>query len=77
MQVILFTTAISYEDTTYRGTVYPGWASVLGWLLTLSSVVLVPGLAIARALRLGGGWRQLLSPTQDWRSRREAEIGKS
>ena len=44
---------VEYEPLTYnRWYVYPAWAYVLGWMLALSSILLVPGWAL---YKLGTG----------------------
>lgn len=38
---------VQYQPLTYDRTyVYPVWANVFGWMLTLSSILWIPGTAI-------------------------------
>ncbi|XP_057199995.1 sodium- and chloride-dependent GABA transporter 2-like isoform X2 [Triplophysa rosa] len=58
---------VQYKPLTFnRWYVYPNWAYILGWFLTLSSVLLVPGWALVRLI-VGKGslkerWRVLCNP---------------
>ncbi|KAG5837196.1 hypothetical protein ANANG_G00236720 [Anguilla anguilla] len=53
---------VGYKPLTFnRWYVYPDWAYVLGWLLALSSVVLVPGWSLVKLSLSTGTLRQRLS----------------
>lgn len=53
VQVSFVWSLIEYQPLTFnRWYVYPAWAYVLGWLLALSSILLVPGWAL---YKLGTG----------------------
>ncbi|XP_035241058.1 sodium- and chloride-dependent GABA transporter 2-like isoform X3 [Anguilla anguilla] len=53
---------VDYQPLTFnRWYVYPDWAYVLGWLLALSSVVLVPGWSLVKLSLSTGTLRQRLS----------------
>ncbi|XP_035241049.1 sodium- and chloride-dependent GABA transporter 2-like isoform X1 [Anguilla anguilla] len=53
---------VEYQPLTFnRWYVYPDWAYVLGWLLALSSVVLVPGWSLVKLSLSTGTLRQRLS----------------
>ncbi|KAJ8368942.1 hypothetical protein SKAU_G00089700 [Synaphobranchus kaupii] len=53
---------VEYQPLTFnRWYVYPDWAYVLGWLLALSSVVLVPGWSLLKLSISSGTLRQRLS----------------
>lgn len=41
---------MGYEPLTYEGYVYPTWANVLGWLIAMSSVACIPGMAIYKLI---------------------------
>ncbi|KAA0714549.1 Sodium- and chloride-dependent GABA transporter 2 [Triplophysa tibetana] len=61
---------VQYQPLTFnRWYVYPGWAYALGWLLALSSILLVPGWALGRLFTGKGNlrqrWRQLCSPDRN------------
>ncbi|KAG9348297.1 hypothetical protein JZ751_002032 [Albula glossodonta] len=50
---------VEYQPLTFnRWYVYPGWAYVIGWLLALSSIVLVPGWALLKLSVNTGSLRQ-------------------
>ncbi|XP_046720814.1 sodium- and chloride-dependent GABA transporter 2-like [Silurus meridionalis] len=58
---------VDYQPLKYnRGYVYPDWAYTLGWLMALSSMLLVPGWALVRLCTLKGTlrerWIHLCSP---------------
>ncbi|KAJ8256368.1 hypothetical protein COCON_G00185200 [Conger conger] len=61
---------VKYQPLTFnRWYVYPDWAYVLGWLLALSSVVLVPGWSLVK-LSISTGtlrqrWSHLCDPGDD------------
>ncbi|XP_064157995.1 sodium- and chloride-dependent GABA transporter 2-like isoform X2 [Anguilla rostrata] len=53
---------VDYKPLTFnRWYVYPDWAYVLGWLLALSSVVLIPGWSLVKLSLSTGTLRQRLS----------------
>lgn len=61
---------VEYQPLTFnRWYVFPDWAYVLGWLLALSSIVLVPGWALGRLCSEKGSlkqrWRRLCSADKD------------
>ncbi|XP_064880363.1 sodium- and chloride-dependent GABA transporter 2-like [Oncorhynchus nerka] len=50
---------VEYQPLTFnRWYVYPGWVYVLGWLLALSSIVLVPGWALLQICTGTGSLRE-------------------
>ncbi|KAL2096208.1 hypothetical protein ACEWY4_008356 [Coilia grayii] len=61
---------VEYQPLTFnRWYVYPTWAYVLGWMMSFSSILLIPGLALFR-LMTGKGtfrerWLHLCSPAHD------------
>ncbi|XP_061073702.1 sodium- and chloride-dependent GABA transporter 2-like [Conger conger] len=73
---------VKYQPLTFnRWYVYPDWAYVLGWLLALSSVVLVPGWSLVK-LSISTGtlrqrWSDLCHPGDDlpltWKQMAERE----
>ena len=73
------TTAIGYQGNSYDDYIYPSWANALGWLLTMSSVLMVPLVILWRlgaSLCRGENIRDLLVPNSTWRVRKEAEMAK-
>ncbi|XP_077104379.1 sodium- and chloride-dependent GABA transporter 2-like isoform X1 [Siphateles boraxobius] len=58
---------VKYKPLTFnRWYVYPDWAYALGWLLALSSILMVPGCAVLRLFTEKGSlkqrWHHLCSP---------------
>ena len=74
------TTAIGYKGNSYDDYyIYPRWANALGWVLTMSSVLMVPVVILWKlggSLYRGDNLRDLLLPTSTWRVRKETEMGK-
>ncbi|XP_057203805.1 sodium- and chloride-dependent GABA transporter 2-like [Triplophysa rosa] len=65
--VSLVCSLVQYKPLTFnRWYVYPDWAYALGWLLALSSILLVPGWALVRLLAGKGSlrkrWHLLCNP---------------
>ncbi|KAL1256241.1 hypothetical protein QQF64_011786 [Cirrhinus molitorella] len=61
---------VEYTPLTFnRWYVYPDWAYALGWLLALSSIVLVPGWALGQMFARKGSlkqrWHHLCSPDKE------------
>lgn len=57
--VILVFSVLGYEDMLGEEYEYPDWSSTVGWMLTLSSVLCIPGYMIYKFLRSSGGWRHV------------------
>ena len=77
--MILVTTAIGYKGNWYDDYIFPSWANALGWVLTMSSVLMVPLVILCKlgaSLYRGDNLRDLLVPTSTWRVRKETEMGK-
>ncbi|CAH1800555.1 unnamed protein product [Owenia fusiformis] len=45
---------VFHEPLTYEKYVYPGWANMIGWLIAMSSVVCIPGVALIQIIRAPG-----------------------
>ncbi|XP_044733776.1 sodium-dependent dopamine transporter [Chrysoperla carnea] len=59
---------IGYEPLTYDQYIYPFWANVCGWLITLSSILMIPAVAIYQLLITKGTFYQRLKIlTTPWR----------
>ncbi|XP_030760417.1 sodium-dependent dopamine transporter isoform X2 [Sitophilus oryzae] len=57
-----------YEPLTYENYVYPTWANVIGWLITGSSVIMIPTIAIIQFLITPGCCsKRLKILTTPWR----------
>lgn len=37
---------MDYVPLTYENYIYPVWANVLGWMIAMSSVCMIPGMAV-------------------------------
>ena len=63
-------TALDYSGNEYGGYQYPDWANFLGWLITFSSVSLIPLVALVKVAREEGSLaerlRKLLKPSPEW-----------
>ena len=45
---------IQWQGVSYNNKPYPGWAELLGWLMALSSMVLIPAFAIYQLWKTPG-----------------------
>ncbi|XP_063698236.1 sodium-dependent serotonin transporter [Culicoides brevitarsis] len=61
--VILIFSVLGYEEMLGEEYEYPEWSSTVGWMLTLSSVLCIPGYMIYKFLRSPGGCRHRLRQT--------------
>ena len=70
-QCILVFTGLNYDGNKYADYRFPGWANLLGWLLTFSSVAVVPAVAVRKIIQEEGTLaqrvRKLIQCNQDWR----------
>ena len=62
-----------YSGAKYGSYVYPGWANVLGWTLSLSSVLAVPGVMVHKIFVNGHSVRELMKPSSEWTARSKPE----
>lgn len=51
---------MAYEPLTYEEYVYPVWANVLGWLIAMSSVAMIPGIATYKIITTSGTFTQVI-----------------
>ncbi len=59
-QVSFVCSLVKYKPLTFnRWYVYPDWAYALGWLLALSSILLVPAWALGRLIVEKGSFKQV------------------
>lgn len=69
LSILLFT-ALDYDGNSYSDYTYPTWANVGGWMITFSSVILIPIVAIKKICQEEGTLKQrvtkLIKPTSDW-----------
>ena len=71
---ILIFSWIDFKSSKYDKYVFPGWADALGFLITLSSICLIPGIAIYKVVVAYHGSdnslvetiKKLSRPTDDW-----------
>ena len=59
LQSILLFTALDYDGNSYSDYTYPTWANVGGWLITFSSVILIPIVAIKKICQEEGSFKQV------------------
>ena len=69
-QCILLFTALDYSGNKYADYHYPDWANFLGWLITFSSVIMIPLVALVKLTReegtLAERLKKLLKPSPEW-----------
>lgn len=49
---------VQYEPLVYMNYRYPWWGEVIGWCMTMSSVLVIPGYAIFIFIKTKGTWRE-------------------
>ena len=59
LQSILLFTALDYDGNSYSDYTYPTWANVGGWMITFSSVILIPIVAIKKICQEEGSLKQV------------------
>ena len=62
----MFFTMLNYSGAKYGSYVFPSWANVLGWTLSLSSVLAVPAVAAYKLFVNGQSVRELMKPSSEW-----------
>ena len=69
-QSILVFTAVDYSGNSYADYNYPSWANAAGWVITMSSVSMIPLVALIKICREEGSLveriRTLVQPRCDW-----------
>ena len=72
--VILIASVLDYKPMVYGASVYPGWANMLGWMVSMVSVACIPMGVLVKVLKQGdwkiiskdNRWEKLLKPSSDW-----------
>lgn len=63
--MLLVLTCVEYDGIEYNGYRFPPWAEAIGWLLVISSIILVPVWMLLQVVDTAGSWkvhlRKLLS----------------
>ena len=59
LQSILLFTALDYSGNTYSDYEYPTWANIGGWMITFSSVILIPIVAIKKICQEEGSLKEV------------------
>ena len=59
LKSILLFTALDYDGNSYSDYTYPTWANVGGWMITFSSVILIPIVAIKKICQEEGSFKQV------------------
>lgn len=57
--VILIFSLLGYEDMLGSEYKYPEWSGTVGWILTLSSVICIPGYMVVKFLISPGGFKHV------------------
>lgn len=52
--IIIMANVIQWNGVSYNGEAYPGWAEFLGWIMALSSMLLIPAFAIHQLWKTPG-----------------------
>lgn len=66
---------MGYEPLSYEGYIYPTWANVLGWLIAMSSVAMIPGMAIYKLIVTPGTFLERLKfLTTPWRDQQALAV---
>lgn len=50
---------MSFKPLSYEDYIYPNWANVIGWLIAMSSVACIPGMAVYTILTTPGTFLQV------------------
>ena len=58
---ILVFTALDYSGNSYAEYEYPAWANLGGWIITASSVILIPLVAVKKICQEEGSLKQVTS----------------
>ena len=59
LQAMIIFTLIGHQPLAYKGYHFPGWCDIVGWLLALSSVGMIPGMAIYQIATTPGSLYQV------------------
>ena len=54
LQGVFFYSVIQYEPVTYLDYRYPWWGEFIGWLMALSSILVMPGFAVYKLITTPG-----------------------
>lgn len=57
--IILIFSLLGYEDMLGEEYQYPEWSTTVGWIVTMSSVLCIPGYIIFRFLKISGGFKHV------------------
>ena len=72
-------TGLNYDGNKYGDYKFPGWANLLGWLLTFSSVAVVPAVALRKIIQEEGSLtervRKLIQCNADWKPKNSPAKG--
>ena len=60
---------MSHSGNSYGDYRYPWWANTIGWLLTSSSVIMIPLVMVIKLWpAISSAARQLSTPSSDWKA---------
>ena len=58
-QIIILANIFQWAGVSYNKVPYPGWAEFLGWVMALSSMLLIPGVALYEMWRTPGTLKEV------------------
>ncbi|KAF7989109.1 hypothetical protein HCN44_007419 [Aphidius gifuensis] len=65
---------LGYEPLSYEEYTYPAWANIIGWLITSSSIAMIPGIAIYKLISTPGTFCQRMKIlTTPWRDTQHSQ----
>ena len=75
LKVLFILIIIQYQPLVVGSYHYPTWGTAVGWIITCSSIVPIPGYMIYRFCRLKGGWRKVISSNATCRDSMNTNLG--
>ncbi|CAF1055632.1 unnamed protein product [Brachionus calyciflorus] len=74
---VAFYSLINYERFTYKNYVYPWWGEAIGWLMALSSMLVIPIYAFYKVIKSNGSLKKIVRPNLDIKDLRIVNRNKS
>ncbi|KAK6638197.1 hypothetical protein RUM44_008625 [Polyplax serrata] len=66
---------MGYEPLSYEQYVYPTWANIIGWMIAMSSVAMIPGIAVYKLIITPGTFKQRIKYlTTPWRDQQMVAV---
>lgn len=66
LQAIVMANIIQWNGVSYNKQPYPGWAELLGWMMALTSILLIPGFAIHQMWKTPGTLSEVSASVSDF-----------